>query len=326
MTILVTGANGFVGSKLVDTLAERGRQVIACTRAAPVAKPEYSAKNIRMYAVEALSSETDWTGALEGTDVVIHCAAKVHDMRDTDNYDLFRAVNVDGTMALAQQAERAGVRRFLFLSTLKVHGEANPAGRPFDEDDRPFPTDAYSQSKYDAECALRELTRTSSMELVIVRPPLVYGPGVKANFRSLMNAVNRSIPLPFTGITGNRRSLVSIYNLVDFLICAAQHPDAANEAFLLSDDEDFSTAQLLRKIAEAFDKRLYAVPVPPSMLLAAAKLLGKQQAMQRLTSDLAVDISKSKQLLGWRPIASCSWALKQTTAHFRADDRPAISP
>jgi UDP-4-keto-D-QuiNAc 4-reductase len=316
MTILVTGANGFVGSKLVETLAERGNQVVACTRAIPVAQPESAAINIRLCSVGALSSETDWTGALDGVNVVIHCAAKVHDMRDTDNYDLFQAVNVDGTMALARQAEQAGVKRFLFLSTLKVHGEASPAGRPFVEDDHPAPTDAYSQSKYDAEIALRALARTSSMELVIVRPPLVYGPGVKANFRSLMNAVNRSLPLPFAGITGNRRSLVSIYNLVDFLICVAQHPDAANEAFLINDDEDLSTAQLLRKIAEALDKRLYAVRVPPSMLLAAAKLLGKQQAMQRLTSDLVVDISKSKQLLGWRPIASCAWALKQTAAHF----------
>lgn len=318
MAILVTGANGFVGSKLVETLAERGHQVVACTRAMAVAEPESVAKNIRSCTVGALSCETDWTGALEGVDVVIHCAAKVHDMQDTDNYDLFRAVNVDGTMALARQAEQAGVKRFLFLSTLKVHGEASPAGRPFVADDRLAPTDAYSQSKYEAESALRALAHTSSMELVIVRPPLVYGPGVKANFRSLMNAVNRSLPLPFAGITGNRRSLVSIYNLVDFLMCAAQHPDAANEAFLISDDEDLSTAQLLRKIAEALDKRLYALPVPPSLLLAAAKLLGKQQAMQRLTSDLAVDISKSKQLLGWRPAVSSEWALKQTAAQFRA--------
>lgn len=319
MNILVTGANGFIGSKLVAILAERGHQVIACTRGAPDAQPRYTAKNIRMCTVGALSSETDWTGALEGTDVVIHCAAKVHDMRDTGNYDLFRGVNVDGTINLAKQAERAGARRFVFLSTLKVLGEMSPPGRPFIESDIATPADAYSRSKYEAECALRELSKNSSLELVIVRPPLVYGPGVKANFQSLINAVNRSIPLPFAGITKNKRSFISIYNLVDFLICAAQHPSAANEAFLVSDDEDLSTARLLRKIAGALNKPLYAVSVPKSVLLITASLFRKRQAMQRLTSDLSVDVSKAKQLLGWSPIASCSWALERTAKHFLND-------
>ena len=318
MRILVTGANGFVGRKLVETLAERGHRVTACARAQSVGYIP-STENVRMLTVDALSSETDWTDALADVDIVVHCAAKVHDMRDNHNDELFRAVNVDGTISLAKQAERAGALRFIFLSTLKVLGEMSLPGRPFIESDIATPTDAYSRSKYEAECALRELSKNSPMEMVIVRPPLVYGPGVKANFQSLINAVNRSIPLPFAGITRNKRSFISIYNLVDFLICAAQHPNAANEEFLVSDDEDLSTARLLRKIADALNKPLYAVSVPKSVLLIAASIFRKRQAMQRLTSDLSVDVSKAKQLLGWSPIAPCSLALERTANHFLND-------
>jgi nucleoside-diphosphate-sugar epimerase len=316
MSILVTGANGFVGSKLVETLAERGHEVIACMRQASIGHSCFTG-NVHLRTVDALSSETDWTTALDSADVVIHSAAKVHDMQVGNNYESFRRANVDGTISLARQAEQASVKRFIFLSTLKVHGETSPAGRPFVADDLANPSDAYSKSKHEAECALRELSRNSSMELVIVRPPLVYGPGVKANFLSLMKAVDRSMPLPLAGITGNRRSLVSLYNLVDFLICTAQHPNAANETFLISDDEDLSTARLLEKIAEALDKLLYAVPVPPSVLLTIAKMFGKQHAMQRLTSDLAADISKAKQRLAWNPVASSTWAMAQTAAQYR---------
>lgn len=320
MTILVTGANGFVGSKLIEALVERKKTVTATIRSQHGGNA-YSPDGVSICPVDGLSTDTDWQAALEGVRVVIHCAAKVHDMRAGRNYEPFRLANVEGTIALAQQAKQAGVKRFVFLSSVKVHGEMSPTERPFHADDPTAPSDVYSRSKEEAEQALRSLTVNSPMELVIVRPPLVYGPGVRANFLSLIKAVDRSLPLPLAGITGNKRSLVSTYNLVDFLICVTEHPRAANEAFLISDDEYLSTAQLLHQIAEALQKRLYALPVPPLVLLGVAKLLGKQMAIQRLTSDLAVDISKAKELLGWNPPVSSGWALEQTIAQYRKDLR-----
>lgn len=319
MTVVVTGANGFVGSKLVDALTGQGRPVRACLRQAR--QPTYrNSELVGIYNVDGLSAHTAWEPALAGANVVVHTAAKVHDMKAGDSYEPFRHVNVDGTANLAEQAVRAGVKRFVFVSSLKVHGEMSPEDRPFTADDPANPQDAYGRSKYEAELTLLDIASRSGMELVIVRPPLVYGPGVKANFLAMMKAVNMSVPLPFGALTKNKRSLISVHNLVDFLVCAACHTGTVNDTFLVSDDEYLSTAELLRKMADALDKRLYSIPVPPIVLLVGAKLLGKQLAMQRLTSDLAADITKTKRLVGWSPPFSSDMALAETAAHFRNEN------
>jgi nucleoside-diphosphate-sugar epimerase len=231
-------------------------------------------------------------------------------MNDTaaDPLTAFRAVNVDGTLNLVRQAATAGVKRFVFISSVKVNGELTQPGRAFTETDAAAPQDAYGQSKHEAEQGLRQLAADTGMEVVIIRPPLVYGPGVKANFAALMRAVQRGWPLPL-GAVHNQRSLVALDNLVDFIVTCITHPQAANQTFLVSDGEDLSTTELVRGMAQAVGVPARLLPVPVWALQAGATLLGKGDAVQRLCGNLQVDISKARNLLGWTPPVSVAAGL-----------------
>jgi nucleoside-diphosphate-sugar epimerase len=262
-------------------------------------------------ALGELTGSTDYRDALEGFDVVVHAAARVHVMRETDGDPLaaFRAANVDTTLNLARQAAQAGVTRFVFISTIKVYGESSPPGRPFTAEDYPAPVDPYAISKYEAEQGLWQLAQATGMELVIVRPPLVYGPGVKGNFQQMIKWLRRGIPLPLKAIH-NRRSLVALDNLVDLLMTCVTHPAAANQILLVSDGEDLSTPELLTRLGDALGKPARLFSVPPALLLNATRLLGQKSAAERLCGTLQVDISRTRELLGWQPPVTVEQALQ----------------
>ena len=309
LRVLVTGANGFVGSALCAALANRDY----CVRGV-VRDPSRSAGLIcELTKVGDIGSNTDWSGSLIGVDIVVHLAARVHVMRDsaTDPLAEFRRVNVAGTERLALAAATAGVRRFVFLSSVKVNGERGG----YNESDPPAPQDAYGISKHEAELGLRVIAAETGMEVVIIRPPLVYGPGVKANFHALLWAVARGVPLPL-GAIHNRRSLVALDNLVDFIRTCLDHPVAANQTFLVSDGEDMSTTDLLRRMAHALHVSARLLPVPQGFIEWVAKMLGKEDLSQRLCASLQVDISKARTLLGWQPPVTVEMALRRTAAHF----------
>ncbi len=291
LSLLITGGTGFVGQALVKRLGNQ--PVRLATRADFV----------------------DWGKVLVGVSTVVHLAARVHVMHDTeaDPLTAFRAVNVGGTLKLARQAAAAGVKRFVFISSVKVNGEATLPGRPFTADDVPAPLDPYGVSKMEAEQGLRQIAAQTGMEVVIIRPPLVYGPGVKANFASLMRAVQRGWPLPL-GVVHNRRSLVALDNLVDFIVTCITHPQAANQTFLVSDGQDLSTSGLVRGLARAAGVTARLVSVPVWVLQTGASLLGKGDAVQRLCGNLQVDISKAHSLLGWVPLVSVEEGLRQAVA------------
>jgi nucleoside-diphosphate-sugar epimerase len=227
----------------------------------------------------------------------------------------FREVNVEGTLNLARQAAASGVKRFIFISSIKVNGEGTEPGTVYTADDVPAPVDPYGISKLEAEQGLRVLAATTGMEVVIIRPVLVYGPGVKANFLSMMRWLYRGVPLPF-GAVRNRRSLVAMDNLVDLIVICSDHPAAANQTFLASDGEDVSTTDLLRKLARALGKSAFLVPIPVWLMSGVATLLGRRPLSQRLFGSLQVDISKNRQLLGWTPPVSLDKALSLTAQHF----------
>jgi nucleoside-diphosphate-sugar epimerase len=259
-----------------------------------------------------MDGATPWAAALPEVDVVIHLAARVHVMNDntTDPLAAFRQVNTQGTLNLARQAAIAGVKRFVFISSVKVNGELTQPGRPFSESDAPHPQDAYGVSKHEAELGLRLIAAETGMEVVIIRPPLVYGPGVKANFAALMRAVQRGWPLPL-GAVHNQRSLVALDNLVNFIITCITHPKAANQTFLVSDGQDLSTTELVHGMARAAGVPTRLLPVPVWALQTGAKLLGKGDAVQRLCGNLQVDISKARTLLGWVPPVSVEDGLRR---------------
>ena len=246
----------------------------------------------------------------------MHLAARVHVMAERASNPLveFRRVNVDGTLNLGRQAAAAGVRRFVFVSSVKVNGESTAADHAFNAADIPAPQDPYAISKMEAEQGLRRIAAETGMEVVIVRPPLVYGPGVKANFAALMRAVQRGVPLPLASVTHNRRSFVALDNLVDLLITCIDHPAAANQTFLVSDGEDLSTTDLLRRLGQAMNKPARLIPVQPSLLQLGANLLGKGDMAQRLLGNLQVDISHTRQTLGWTPPVSVDEGLRRAVA------------
>ena len=307
--ILVTGATGFVGSALVARLAREGVKTRACVRRDDASMPD----GVHTVQVGGLSIDTDWSSALAGVAAVVHAAARVHVMDDTaaDPLTEFRRVNVEGTLNLARQAAAAGVKRFVFVSSVKVNGEATKLGVPFSADDIPAPLDPYGVSKMEAEQGLRQIAAQTGMEVVIIRPPLVYGPGVKANFAALMRAVQRGWPLPL-GAVHNQRSLVALSNLVDFIVTCLSHPQAANQTFLVSDGQDLSTTELVRGMAQAAGVPARLLPVPVWALQAGATLLRKGDAVQRLCGNLQVDISKARTLLGWVPPVSVAEGLRRT--------------
>jgi nucleoside-diphosphate-sugar epimerase len=310
--ILVTGATGFVGQALS---AELSRRQLAHRPASRDPRPGF-------VAIGTIDGATDWSEALAGVDVVMHLAARVHVMKENavDPLAEFRAVNVDATVNLARQAARAGVGRFVFLSSIKVNGEATAAGRPFRASDAPHPEDAYGRSKLEAEEALLAISAETGMEIVIIRPPLVYGPGVKANFASLMKWSARPFPWPF-GAVRNRRSLVFVGNLVDFMLLCARHPSAGNRVFLVSDGEDLSIGQLIARLAAAAGRKAWMLPVPPALLEGLAALLGRRAAAQRLLGSLQVDIGETKAVTGWSPPHSVEEGLAATLAGVGASVR-----
>ena len=305
---LITGATGFVGSGVVARLAADDVETLSCVRRDIDSMQEGK----RDMQVAETTANTDWRQVLAGVKSVVHLAARVHVMHDTeaDPLTAFRSVNVDGTLNLARQAAAAGVKRFVFISSVKVNGESTQPGRVFTEADAPNPQDAYGQSKHEAEQGLRQLSADTGMEVVIIRPPLVYGPGVKANFAALMRAVQRGWPLPL-GAVHNQRSLVALDNLVDFIVTCITHPQAANHTFLVSDGQDLSTTELLRGMVQAAGVSARLLPVPVWALQAGATLLGKGDVVQRLCGNLQVDISKARSLLGWVPPVSVEEGLRR---------------
>lgn len=309
MTTLVTGANGFVGTAIVLQLEIIGRSVRPCIRSGRSASAHFKQACV---AIEDLSDSTDWHAALYGVTEVVHSAARVHVMNDQSANSLaeFRKVNVAGTLNLARQAAAAGVRRFVFMSSIKVNGESTDPDKPYMADDIPAPVDPYGISKLEAEQGLLRLAAETGMEVAIIRPVLVYGLGVKANFLSMMKFLDKGIPLPL-GAIHNKRSLVALDNLVDLAITCLDHPAAANQVFLVSDDEDLSTSELLRRMGKALGKPARLLPVPSSWLNLAATLIGKRNVAQRLCGSLQVDIEKTRQVLGWHPPLSVDQGLKR---------------
>jgi nucleoside-diphosphate-sugar epimerase len=310
MRVLVTGANGFVGKALRAQLLIGGASVHAAIRSH--GDPTVAD---RSFFVGPVGSATDWSAALQQVEVVVHLAARVHVMSEngSGSISLYREVNTIGTLKLVQDAARAGAKRFVFISSAKVNGEVSTTGKPFRETDAPAPGDAYSLSKYEAEEALKKFSTKHGMEVVIIRPPLVYGPGVKANFAALMRAVQRGMPLPL-GAVRNLRSLVGLDNLVDFIITCVGHPAAANQTFLVSDGADISTPDLVRAMARAASRPVRLLPVPVGVLATLASLLGKRAAVDRLCSSLQLDISKARELLQWSPPVTLDEGLRRAFA------------
>lgn len=312
MNILITGANGFVGRTLTKRLRAAGHAVRGAVRSVSLNDmPE-----IETVAVGDCGSETEWTPALSGIDTVIHLAARVHLMDDqaADPLAAFRLVNVAGTMQLARQAAKAGVKRLVFVSSIKINGEESPT--PYTENSPCTPRDPYAISKMEAELALHALERKIGLEVVIVRPPLVYGPGVKANFLKVLQLVVKGIPLPFASIR-NQRSLVYVENFADALAVCAVHPTAAGQTYLVSDGEDVSTPKLIRQIASALGVPARLLPFPVSLMHLAGKLTGKSGELNRLTGSLTVDISKIRRELDWKPPFTMEEGLKETAEWFK---------
>lgn len=302
MHVILTGTTGFIGSAFLVAAQKRGMKILSVFRSNEQAKRFGDANNSTVV-VTSIEADTDWSEALVDVDVVVHCAARVHVMHDSsfDPLAEFCKVNVAGTLNLARQAALAGAKRFVFLSSIKVNGEGTLLGCPFTAEDTPAPEDAYGISKAEAESGLRQLAQETGMEVVIIRPPLVYGAGAKGNFSSLLRWVARGFPLPLGAVTANRRSLVGLDNLVDLILTCVDHPKAANQTFLVSDGEDLSTTELLQRMGKAMNRPARLLPVPVSLLTFAARLLGKKAVAQRLLGSLQVDISKTCELLGWKP-------------------------
>lgn len=294
--VLLTGATGFVGSAVQQRLLADGHYdlTIAVRRALSTSSA------VRSVQVADLTAETDWAEALQGVDVVIHAAARAHIMRDevADPLAEYRKVNVEGTLSLARQAAAAGVKRFVFVSSIGVNGNLNT--KPFTADDEPRPAELYAQSKWEAEQGLWEIAKETGLEIVMIRPPLVYGPNAPGNFGSLVRWISKGVPLPL-GAVHNKRSLVALDNLVDLIVTCLAHPAAANQVFLAGDGEDLSTSDLLRGVAQAMGKPARLLPIPAGLLQLGATMLGKKAMAQRLLGSLQVDISKNRELLGWQP-------------------------
>lgn len=312
MSILITGANGFVGSAVCDLLRKQGVPLKAGMR-----QPGSGLADA--VCVPDLGPEADWAEALRGVEAVVHCAARVHVMRDAaaDPLAEFRAVNTQGTLKLARQAAAAGVKRFVFVSSIKVNGERTEPGRPFvPEVDCP-PQDPYGLSKYEAEQGLWRISRDHGMEVVVVRPPLIYGPGVRANFLAMMRWISFGIPLPL-GALDNRRSLVALGNLADLLVRCVTHPGAPGNTFLVSDGEDVSTTELLRRIGAAMGRPARLIPVPAMLLQLGAGMLGRADMARRLCDSLQVDSSATRERLAWQPPLAMDAALRMTASAFLA--------
>jgi len=310
--VLVTGANGFIGQKLCKILSNE--YIVRAVSRNIDSKSIQSA--YEYVSIIDINPNTCWIEALMNVDIVVHLAARVHVMNDKvkDPLGEFRKVNLHGTMNLAKQAVDAGVKRFIYISSIKVNGESSLNG-VFNESDLPLPVDPYGISKYEAESGLFQLAEDTGMEVVCIRPPLVYGPGVKANFHNLMKWLKRGVPLPF-GSIHNKRSLVSLDNLLDLILTCLEHPAAKNQVFLVSDGVDLSTTELFERVSFALRKKSRLLPVNEKKLVSFLNFMGKKDLALRLCGSLQVDISKAKKLLDWTPPISVDDGLRQTAQYF----------
>jgi len=309
---LITGASGFIGSCLLPCLSKEEFAVRAVVRDLT----DGLFKGVQYVRIDDFNSENDWGQSLYGVDSVVHLAARAHVLRDraVDPLAEFRLVNVEGTLNLARQAALAGVRRFVFISSIGVNG-AETFDFPYTSDDQPAPHSPYAVSKYEAEVGLKKIACETGMDVVIIRPPLVYGPSAPGNFGSLVSWLLRGVPLPL-GAVHNMRSFISLDNLVDLIVTCLNHPAAANQTFLVSDGEDLSTTELLQRMGRALGKPARLIPVPVGVMKVVANLLGKGDVAQRLFGSLQVDSSKARDLLGWKPVVTVDEALQQTADAF----------
>jgi nucleoside-diphosphate-sugar epimerase len=315
--VVVTGANGFIGNHVCRQLVQSGKKVTACIRAQADASLLAGIPGpLSIHRMRSLGGDSDLARVFSSAEGVIHLAGRAHVMHETAAHPLdeFRKVNVGGTEALASMAAEQGVKRFIYMSSIKVNGEATD-GRPFHADDAPGYSDPYGQSKWEAEERLRQIAAGTNMQWVVVRPPMVYGPGVRGNFLTLFRSVFRRLPLPL-GSLHNRRSLVSVFNLSDFVCLLLDHPAAANSRFLVSDQQDLSTSDLLRRMAQALHCPSRILPCPAAALHMVATVLGRRSATQRLCSSLVVDTQKNSDFLHWSAPTTLGWGLSRTAEWF----------
>jgi UDP-glucose 4-epimerase len=306
MNVLITGANGFVGKVLCQTLIKTAHQLTTLSRST-------ATSNTKNHLVlTSFDCNTDFSQALKEIDIVIHLAGRAHVLNDksANPYQAYAEINIEATKNLALQAANSGVKRFVFISSAKVNGEATNTV-PFNELNTPSPEDDYGKTKYEAEKELRLIAANSHMEVVIIRPPLIYGKGVKANFKNLIKLCQSRLPLPF-GAIHNKRSMVYVENLVDFMITCISHPKAANETFLISDDKDVSTTELIQTIRLSQGIPALLIPIPRQWIVCLLNLLGKKSLATRLCGNLQVDISKAKTLLNWKPPYTFKQAIQKT--------------
>ena len=310
--LLITGASGFIGRRLCEIVVNKGIGVRAAVRNHSSSDSFVKTEQI---ITGDIGSDTEWRESLEDVDCIVHLAGRAHVTRDdvTNSFTEFRRVNVEGTLNLARQAGETGVRRFVFISSIGVNGSCNL--KPFTETDIPHPVEPYAISKFEAEEGLRQIAESTGMEMVIIRPPLVYGPGAPGNFGRLMRVVNKRLPLPL-GAVHNKRSLVALDNLVDLIMTCITHPAATNQIFLAGDGEDQSTTALLRSLGNALGKPVWLIPIPLFLLKLGAALIGKPELFRQLCESLQVDISKARKLLGWSPLVNVDEYLKLTAEHF----------
>jgi len=316
-SILITGANGFIGSHLGETMVSRGFQVRGAVRGSANV-PD----GVEIVTVGNINDTMDWTDALNGVDVVIHLAARVHVMKEASSDPLaeFLKANLRGTVNLAEQAVKAGVKRFVYVSSIKVNGEETIAGQTYSECDAPAPQDPYGISKWQAEQSLQRIEKDSGLEVVIVRPPLVYGPGVKGNFIRLLSAIDRGVPLPVAG-ANNERSLLFVGNLADALINCTLHPAAAGKTFLISDGLDISTGNLIGRIAASLGRESRSFYFPPVLLRIFATLLGRSAQIDRLFGSLRINNEKICADLDWKPPFTLNQGLQETSDWYRGLSR-----
>ncbi|HNP63638.1 MAG TPA: NAD-dependent epimerase/dehydratase family protein [Woeseiaceae bacterium] len=318
--VLVSGATGFVGHHLCDLLASLGNEVVGTTRSNTI---DSGSLSYELKTIPDIGDDVDWNPILDGVDYVVHLAARVHVMRDVekDALSAFRRVNVAGTVNLLRYLGSSRVKRLIYLSTVKVHGDLTN-DRPFSASDSPAPNDPYAQSKLEAEQHVEQISAEAGLETVIIRPPLVYGPGVGGNFASLLKMIHKGIPLPF-GLINNSRSLVSVENLCSLICECLTNSAAPGKTFLVSDYDDVSTPELIRLVASSMYRPARLLPVPVSILKLAATMLGQSAAMSRLTGSLQVDIGETMRTLNWKPPVSVPDGIRTTTAWYKlqqADD------
>ena len=316
MKVVVIGASGFIGRAITRDLTDRGHHVIAYVR-----EPGcfFNAANLVYMKAPEIGPNAHWKFRPEQEiDVLVHAAGRAHMMQDSSINPLreFRMVNVAGTENLAKQAAQVGVKRFIYLSSIKVNGEFTQDRQPFTADDIPAPQDPYAISKLEAENWVRQIAANSNMAGVIIRPPLVYGPGVKANFEMMMKWLSRNVPLPLAAVTNNRRSFVALDNLVDLIATCLNHPAAANHTFLLSDGEDLSTAELLKRMGVAMEHPASLFYTPPILLRLGAIALNKPDIYHRLCGSLQLNIIKTRQMLDWTPPVSVDEGLRRAAKGF----------